>query len=196
MTSLRNNPSTEERLLEAARDCILAVGWKRTTLTDVARKAGVSRMTVYRTYPDMTSLFGDLMTREWVGLLAGVMVEESASEPWPARIASELVHSVAALRENPLFHRIVEIDPELILPYLLQRRGRSQQAVIDLLVEGIDQGQAEGGLRAGDPQLLARSLVLLAQGFVLSVQTMTDDGVSADDLDAQLAALVEGYLAP
>lgn len=196
MTSLRNNPSTEDRLLEAARDCILAVGWKRTTLTDVARKAGVSRMTVYRTYPDMTSLFGDLMTREWVGLLAGVRAEESEGESWPARIADELVHSVAALRENPLFHRIIEIDPELILPYLLQRRGRSQQAVIDLLVEGIIQGQAEGGLRAGDPQLLARSLVLLAQGFVLSVQTMTDEAVSADDLDAQLAALVEGYLAP
>ncbi len=196
MTSLRNNASTEDRLLEAARDCILAVGWKRTTLTDVARRAGLSRMTVYRTYPDMTTLFGDLMTREWVALLAGVVADESPEGSWPTRIASEVVHSVSALRTNPLFHRIVDVDPELLLPYLLERRGRSQQAVLDLLVDGIAQGQKEDGLRQGDPQLLARTIALIAQGFVLSPSTMTDEGISADDLDAELTALVERYLAP
>ena len=41
MTSIRHNT-----YLDAARDCILDVGWKRTTLTDVARRAGVSRMTI------------------------------------------------------------------------------------------------------------------------------------------------------
>lgn len=196
MTSLRNNTSTGDRLLDAARDCILAVGWKRTTLTDVARKAGVSRMTVYRTYPDMTSLFGDLMTREWFSLLADVTAEESQDAPWPTRIARELVQATAALRLNPLFHRIVDVDPELLLPYLLQRRGRSQQAVLDLLVDRIGQGQATGGIRAGDPQLLSRALLLTAQGFVLSPQTMVDKEVSADELDAQLTDLVERYLAP
>ena len=63
MTSIRNS----ERLLDAAREVILTVGWKRATLTDVARRAEVSRMTVYRAYPDMQSILADLMTREWVG---------------------------------------------------------------------------------------------------------------------------------
>ena len=49
MTSLRHNGSDPDpRLgyLDAARACILDVGWKRTTLTEVARRAGVSRMTI------------------------------------------------------------------------------------------------------------------------------------------------------
>lgn len=196
MTSIRNNTSTEDRLLEAARECILAVGWKRTTLTDVARKAGVSRMTVYRTYPDMTSLFGDLMTQEWVSLLADVTADDSDKASWPTRIATELVRATSALRLNPLFHRIVDVDPELLLPYLLQRRGRSQQAVLDLVVEGIGQGQTAGAIRTGNPQLLARTLLLTAQGFVLSPQTMVDGELTAEQLDAQLADLVERYLAP
>lgn len=196
MTSLRNNASTGDRLLDAARDCILAVGWKRTTLTDVARRAGVSRMTVYRTYPDMTSLFGDLMTREWVSVLAEVLSGEADEATTPHRIATQLAHSVAALRANPLFQRIVDVDPELLLPYLLQRRGRSQQAVLELLVPEIKQGQDAGSIRAGDSELLARSLLLMAQGFVLSPNTMVDDNVTADDINEQLADLVERYLAP
>src|SRR5215210_7316260 len=76
MTSLRHNtddiwPGREPRdaYLDAARDCILDVGWRRTTLTEVARRAGVSRMTIYRTWADMPTLLGDLMTREWAGVV-------------------------------------------------------------------------------------------------------------------------------
>lgn len=199
MTSIRNNASTEDRLLDAARDCILSVGWKRTTITDVARRAGVSRMTVYRTYPDMTSIFGDLMTREWVSVMAEVMAGEHTEGDevsWPQRVADQLVHSAAALRLNPLFHRIVDVDPELLLPYLLDRRGRSQQAVLELLAAGIAEGQAAGGLRDGDTQLLARVVLLTAQGFVLSPQTMVEGDITPDALDAELADLVRRYLTP
>src|SRR6476619_361835 len=74
MTSIRHNPSIKRRpedtYLDAARDAILAVGWSRTTLTDIARRSGVSRMTLYRRWPDTQTLLADLMTREW-----GVVVE-------------------------------------------------------------------------------------------------------------------------
>ena len=63
--TIAESASTEELLLDAARACILAVGWRRSTLTEIARRAGVSRMTVYRSWPDMQALFADLMTREW-----------------------------------------------------------------------------------------------------------------------------------
>ena len=74
MTSLRHTDATgvdpRDGYLDAARACILDVGWRRTTLTEVAQRAGVSRMTIYRAWPDMRSLLGDLMTREWVGIAA------------------------------------------------------------------------------------------------------------------------------
>ena len=87
MTSLRHNPEFEEGVekeprdvyLDAARDCILDVGWRRTTLTEVARRAGVSRMTIYRTWADMPTLLGDLMTREWAGV-----VTEQVTDGGPA----------------------------------------------------------------------------------------------------------------
>src|SRR5437764_14953403 len=59
----------DDVLLDAAHKCVLLVGFRRTTLTDVARRAGVSRMTLYRRFPDVRSLVAALMTREFSGLL-------------------------------------------------------------------------------------------------------------------------------
>lgn len=188
--------STSDRLLDAARSSIMSVGWRRTTLTEVARRAGLSRMTVYRTYPDMDALFGDLMTREWSEVVAEVATLQDQAGRWTDRIASGVVMIVGAFRDNDLFRRMVDVDPEWLLPYLLDRRGRSQDVVLDLLAERIALGQADGQVRGGDPVHLARGVVLAAHGFVISGHTMTDDDVTLAALDAQLAEMVERYLAP
>ena len=101
-----------------------------------------------------------------------------------------------ALRDNELFVRIVELDPDLMLPYLLSRRGRSQEALIEILASEIESGQASGAIRAGDAVLMARSLTLAAHGFVFSAMTMTDHGIGLADLDAEYARLVTASLEP
>jgi AcrR family transcriptional regulator len=193
MTSIRNNGS-EDRYLDAARDCILATGWTRTTLTDVARRAGVSRMTIYRTWPDMQTLLADLMTREWGGVVAEVASAGAGLAP-AERLSRGVSRTVTALRSNDLLRKIVEVDPELLLPYLLQRRGRSQDNILGLLEPLIAEGQADGSVRAGDPGLLARSILLTAHGFTLSAETMTDEH-SVEAYDEELRTLLERYLAP
>ncbi|HJQ07536.1 MAG TPA: helix-turn-helix domain-containing protein [Nocardioides sp.] len=196
MTSQRHNTESatpRDGYLDAARACILDVGWRRTTLTEVARRADVSRMTIYRAWPDMPALLADLMTREWTGVVAGHVVERTAT---PEGVADAVVATVAALRDNELFTRIVELDPELVLPYLFSRRGRSQELIVGLLAEAIRAGQAADSVRAGDPVLLARSLVLACHGFVLSAHTMVDDEVDLPALDAELHTQLTRSLQP
>jgi AcrR family transcriptional regulator len=203
MSSHRHNPvieqSPRDAYLDAARACILDVGWRRTTLTEVARRAGVSRMTIYRTWSDMPELLGDLMTREWGELVASTqpsLGHDEGAAPVPDQIADGVLRAVAVLRDNELFVRIVELDPELILPYLLARRGRSQELILGVLSAAIAAGQQAGTVRAGNPDALARGLVLAAHGFVLSAHTMTDDDVTPAELDDELRHLVTRTLTP
>src|SRR3954452_19163762 len=191
MPSLRHS-KPRDRLLDAARACLVTVGWRRTTLTEVARRAGVSRMTIYRRWPDMRALLGDLMTREWSGL---VRIDDTGRDAL-TRVVRGAVATVQAVRADPLFARVVELDPELLLPYLLERPGRSQHLVIEAVAAQIRAGQDTGEIRSGDPDLLARSLVLACHGFTLSARTMASTHVSETRLDDELAALLEGYLRP
>lgn len=186
--------SPQDTYLDAARECILDVGWRRTTLTEVARRASVSRMTIYRAWSDMPALLGDLMTREWGSVVTGHV--DLDAQPTPDRIAATMVAAVRVLRENELFTRIVELDPELILPYLLARRGRSQELILGVLATAVGAGQTSGAVRAGDPVAIARGLVLAAHGYVLSAHTMVDDAVDQSALDAELAHVVRRSLEP
>ncbi len=191
MTSLRRHNTC----LDAARQSLLDVGWKRTTLTDVARRAGVSRMTIYRTWPDMESLLGDLMTREWAVVAASVPVSTAATKA-PRRIAENAVAVAGLLRANDLFRRILDVDPELLLPYLLERRGRVQAALLVQLVEEIRAGQQAGEVREGHPDLIARTLLLATHGVTFSAGTMVDEAVSTAELDRELATFLAAGLAP
>jgi len=197
MTSIRHNTEPQTTYLNAARDCILDVGWRRTSLTEVARRSGVSRMTIYRSWPDMPTMLGDLMTREWsevVGGAGSAADTSSASANAAERIVAEVVGTIRALRDNELFTRIVELDPVLLLPYLLNRRGRSQEAIAELTAGRIREGQADGSVRDGEPVAMARALLLAAHGFVLSSHTMVDDEVDEKALDAELEHLVRAMV--
>jgi AcrR family transcriptional regulator len=200
MTSIRHKrteqPGPDDPYLDAARDTILAVGWRRTTLTDVARRAGVSRMTIYRRWPDMQGLLADLMVREWGTLVGEALATTTRAGSLDRHaLAEAVVACLARIREDALFRKIVEVDPDLLLPYLIERRGRTQDLVLDVLARALANGQSRsrGRVRAGDPTILASTLLLTLHGFLVSARTMTPDLVA---LDAELVDLIERYLRP
>ncbi|WP_019327830.1 TetR/AcrR family transcriptional regulator [Streptomyces sp. TOR3209] len=171
----RPNASDNDTVLDAVRDCVLAVGVRRTTMTDVARRAGVSRMTLYRRWPDVRTLVGDLMTREWIAVAAGAIPEPRPGLDTRSRVVEGLVTGVEAFRAHPLFCKIVDVDPELLLPYVLDRRGASQDALLELLAGALAEGHADGSVRPGHTGRQARSVLLVVQSFALSLRTMTDE---------------------
>lgn len=173
-------------MLDAVRDCVLAVGVRRTTLTDVARRAGVSRMTLYRRWPDVRTLVGDLMTREWVSVAVEAMPERRGGAGVRAHLVEGLVAGVRAFRAHPLFVKILDVDPELLLPYVLDRRGASQDALVELITGALAEGHADGSVRADHLVRQARSVLLVVQSFTLSLRTMTDE----DDPDLNSAAFL------
>ncbi|NKY98452.1 TetR/AcrR family transcriptional regulator [Nocardiopsis alborubida] len=195
MASIRN---VEDRILDAARACVEAFGVRRTTLTDVARRAGVSRPTVYRRWPDATALVADLLTRE----LRRILAEEgdgpgggSAEENVRARLVRHAAGVARALLAHPLFVRIVDTEPELLATYTFQRLGTSHRAALELVEPVVAEGQRDGSVRAGDPAVLARLVLVTVQGTVTSRRLFADVTDESGLVD-ELAALLDGYLRP
>ncbi|MFF6815032.1 TetR/AcrR family transcriptional regulator [Streptomyces sp. NPDC012403] len=202
MMPIRHNGSggsDNDAVLDAVRDCVLAVGVRRTTLTDVARRAGVSRMTLYRRWPDVRSLVGDLMTREWIAVATGAIPEHRPGVPTRELLTEGLVAAVRAFGAHPLFRKILDVDPELLLPYVLDRRGASQEALLELLTGSLREGHADGSVRAAHPGRQARSVLLIVQSFTLSLRTMTDEDdpeLTSEAFLGELRYILERTLTP
>jgi AcrR family transcriptional regulator len=185
----------DEALLDATQACVLAVGVRRTTMTDVARRAGVSRMTLYRRYADVTSLLQALMTREFTQILGEV---ERATASLPSareRVVASAVAGVDGLTRHPLFLRIVDVDPELLLPYITTRRGAFQRAVVEAIEARLAEGVGEGSIAVADPAAAARTIELALRGFAFQALAPGAEREREQEL-AELGRMLAAYLAP
>ncbi|GAA3459980.1 TetR/AcrR family transcriptional regulator [Saccharothrix longispora] len=187
MTSQRHS---DDALLDAARDCVVEVGVRRTTLTDIAKRAGVSRMTLYRRFPDVGTLVRALMTREFTQLLGRIEVTGATARE---RLVDQAVTGIRLLAADPLMRRVLDLDAELMLPYLVQRLGSTQKLVEQFLTARIAEGHADGSIRAGSTAAQARLVLLTAQSLVLSIRPATTD-LDFAELLAELAAYLDAAL--
>src|ERR1700709_569658 len=109
--------SQRNTILRAAAEEVAAVGLRRTTLTDVARRAGVSRMTVYREYGDAPALIRALLTESIGEVLLGADRDSRGLPTTRERLVESVVLSVDRLAEHPMMSRVLELDPELLMPF-------------------------------------------------------------------------------
>lgn len=192
--SHRPNPSTDDPILEAARATVLDFGVRRTTVSEVARRAGLSRMTVYRRYPEADGVLRALMAREFSQVLEQAQAEARAEGDARRRLVAETLRTVELLGTHPVLLRMLEVDAEQLLPYFTGARGRFQLLALARVRELIEEGQRAGAIRAGDPAAIAEALELALRGVVLAARALDDAGRRS--ALAELRAMLERYLRP
>lgn len=176
--------SQRNTILRAAAEEVAAVGLRRTTLTDVARRAGVSRMTVYREYGDAAALFRALLTESIGEVVLGAEQDASRQPTARERIVESVVLTVERLAEHPMMRRVLELDPELLLPFVVDRFGSGQRLALEHVRAQLRLGMQEGSVRPLDEGPAARLILLTAQSVVFSARIVEGSGSPATTPDA------------
>lgn len=174
------------RLLDAAAELIAARGPGAATVSAIADQAGVSRMTVYRKFPDKHAIISALFNRE----LGAIVAQASALQADSQRdlIAEIVTVCVHRINEHALMQAVLKYEPEELTEWITGRLGATQRMARAVLRDLIATGQdGDGSVRAGDPDEMSLTLVLVAQTFVFAHRIGGND--------AELRALVRGYLA-
>ena len=184
-------PDLGDRILDAAASCVLAYGVDRVTLAEIARRAGVSRPTIYRRWPDTRALLAALLTTRIVGVLRDVPSRGRGREALVERI----VGVAERLRHDEVVMSVFHTAPELAMVYIAERLGTSQQILIEAVSAELTRAQRDGSVRAGDPRQLAAMCLLITQSTIQSAQIVAPI-LDADALAVELAHSLNGYLKP
>jgi AcrR family transcriptional regulator len=109
----------QERALDAAVTLVARWGVAKTTLGDVAKTAGMSRATLYRTFPGgKDELFGLLAMREVARFLAVATDACDAAPDLPTALTDALHAASQHLAEHGAIRFVLDHEPELAVPVL------------------------------------------------------------------------------
>ncbi len=160
---------TRQRILDAAGECFSAAGFAKTTVDEVAARAGVSKALVYHYFSGKEEILDAVLQRtvaEWERLT----IDEVAATEGSVldRIARLHRACMAYARETPVLCAILEVDPRVLLGTGAGRAMKHSMDRLCTVLEGaIRSGVASGELREGlDAARVARVLLVTQLAFI------------------------------
>jgi TetR/AcrR family transcriptional regulator, mexJK operon transcriptional repressor len=142
--SVRGRPPTEEvaaraeRLLDVATEVFLEQGFKGASMSEIARRAGASKQTLYARYPSKAALFAALVERKAERLFAaiGPLGEGRSLRDTLVHCGSELLELIVSEDARGV-HRVVIAEcvefPELGKIFWERGPGRTRAMLADYL---------------------------------------------------------------
>jgi len=105
--------SRESRILDAAAELLLIFGYRRVTIDDVARRAGVGKGTVYLHWSSKLELFATVLLRDVAQIVAEQLAAMRA-DPTEIRLHRTLRSLFLLVMRRPLARAIYTGDTELL----------------------------------------------------------------------------------
>jgi len=165
--------SDEERerirkdLKEAGRDLFAQYGLGKTTVAELTESAGIGTSTFYQFYESKDDLYRAILEDEEEAIAERIMRRSFAGTDDPREaVAGFLQASFEEIETNPLVERILvedELD-RLEAQYTEKERAAEREEELSLIRPFVEQWQAEGKIREGDPDAIAgavRAVVFL-----------------------------------
>jgi AcrR family transcriptional regulator len=180
------------RILDAAYVQFSRMGILRSTMEDVARRAGVSRITVYRRFATKDALVEHVIRREFRRYFDQFLVDIEQADNAADRVVLGFVSSLRAIRGNPLIGGLIAAEPDLLLPSMINDGGQTLASVRQFVAGQLRREQRAGNMAKNlNPDLVAELMVRISASFL----TIPSHIIDLDD-DEQLAAIARQFLVP
>jgi AcrR family transcriptional regulator len=130
---MAGSDASTEAILDAALAEFERHGYRRVALDDVARRAGVSRTTIYRRFANRDELVGAVVERENVALFADIADELSRAKPQSSYYVEAFTLSILRFRRHRVLNQMITDEPALVL----ELAHRHWPAAIERMAEAL-----------------------------------------------------------
>lgn len=168
MSTQQRGEQTRTRIVDAALEAFGRYGYDATSVSEICRRAGVTKGGFYHHYPSKQALFLEMLER-W---LAGIDIQLEASRSEAETVPGELMHMTAMLQQVfrdaggklPIFLEFLTKAGQS--PVIWQATAAPFRKYQEFFASMIEDGIEEGSLRPIEPELASRVLISFAIGIL------------------------------
>ena len=187
----------EVRILDAAVTLLVRWGYRKTTIDDVAREAGVAKGTIYLHWKDKTELFRAAIWRASQQTTDDVL-RRIAADPEGGHFHRLWAHGMLAVFANPLMAALMKGNSDIFQGLLDTLDQRTINQLVGNAEEHITQLQQAGLIRGDLPVNVITFLIgSLKIGIIHASDFMDqEERPSMDELTDALSDLMRRWLEP
>ena len=109
---------TRMRILDAVLGHIEHAGLRKVTMDDIARRAGLARVTLYSYFPNKQAIVSAALARELDAYFAELEEVTEQFEDPEERLVETFAHAYSSLRGHRLLARVMAYEPEILFPFI------------------------------------------------------------------------------
>lgn len=180
-------------ILEAARNLFQRYGYRKTTMEEIARDAGITKPTVYAYFDGKKDVLVSLV--EWEGsrvLEAGLASTDDGAGA-VEQLAAMFVAVDEFLKKDTFLRGIVSRDPDVLTPEVIRVAFDFERKIIGAVEKILEKGMDDGAIRKSDPRLMAYAMVRLHEAFTFSaffeLEGYDDEQINAFFIDTMMYTL-------
>ena len=147
---IADRPTNPERILEAAEECFARYGFRKTSMEDIAREAGLSRRSVYRHFPDKSALFDEVAAARTRVFLEEIVRRTAELDGLSAQIEEVARLTNRFVREDPISAALLRADPDslarMVSTGAREMLGMAMEAIVPLIESARDRGEVRPDL--------------------------------------------------
>jgi AcrR family transcriptional regulator len=109
---------TRDRILDATLSWAIDTGMRKVSVDEIARRAGVSRATVYVHFPGRSSVVSAAIEREIGRFLEQISAIPDRYDDNRRQLVETFAEAMLLFRQHPALRSVLRINPEVLLPYV------------------------------------------------------------------------------
>ena len=195
--STSENPERENRILDAAADLFIHYGYDKTTVSDIAKSAGVSKGAIYLHFSSKDDLFEALLVRETTKYQAK-WLELLENDPNGGTIGGMYKNILHAFNISPFMTALFRKDQRILGNYLRKPNNLYSRMDSGARFQFVTMMQEAGAMRRdADPKVVSHIMNMLAFGLVAMDDYMDPEyWPEFDDLINGIADMMDRAFTP
>lgn len=165
---MSSEETRRDQILSAAGRVFGQYGFRKTSVGDIIREAGVSRATVYKYFSTKEEMFRAVIQREIRAMLEAVRVAVEGESTTRGRLRTAIVTHMEEIRRRANVYRLSAQSLSEVIPRTHEEAGQLAEEAVKLYKWILSEGVKAGEIEDDDIETTAWTIVLAFKGVFMT----------------------------